>query len=609
MNIIYDVETYPNCFTLSATIAELPFLNWQFEITPWQDDSRAICEWVWSMKSKGYRMVGFNNVSFDYPILHTLLMAGKLTAGSLYEKAIAIIDSHDSDRWRHQVRPSDRLIPQIDLFLIHHFDNVARATSLKELAFNMRCDYIDNLPFPVGTVLDREQLEVLKKYNRSDVHITCDFFHKSLSSIEFREKLQSMYGGLDWLNFNDTKIGKQFFRMQLENSGVTCYDYGQDGRKPKQTPRNPIVLKDAILPWVKFQSPEFTRVLEFLRGQEIHHTKGLFDNLTAIVDGFEFVFGLGGIHGSVNNLKFESDAEWVIRDVDVTSYYPMLAIKNGFYPEHLTPRFCEIYQTLFEERKKHKKKTPENEMLKLALNGVYGASNDVHSIFYDPLYTMKTTLNGQFLLCLLAEKVMPMGRLIQVNTDGLTILLRRSEEDQFNQELMTWENLTGLTLEQTEYRRMWVADVNNYLAEGVDGKVKGKGRYQYEGDWSRNHSALVVAKVAEKVLLTGGSIRETLRNWSDIMDFMIRVKIDRTSRLVDNYGNEYQRLTRYYVSEGGVNLFKLMPPLPGKGDTWRRFSIEAGRTVNVCNYIHHVGRPIDYDYYVNEVEKLVMVMQ
>ena len=63
-------------------------------------------------------------------------------------------------------------------------------------------------------------------------------------------------------------------------------------------------------------------------------------------------------------------------------------------------------------------------MLKLALNGVYGDSNNVFSVFYDPLFTMSITLNGQLLLCLLAENLMenvPGLKIIQCNTDGITV--------------------------------------------------------------------------------------------------------------------------------------------------------------------------------------------
>ena len=65
-----------------------------------------------------------------------------------------------------------------------------------------------------------------------------------------------------------------------------------------------------------------------------------------------------------------------------------------------------MYAGLKEQRVRFPKGSPENAMLKLALNGVYGDSNNQYSVFYDPLYTMKTTLNGQLLLCLLAEKLL-----------------------------------------------------------------------------------------------------------------------------------------------------------------------------------------------------------
>ena len=47
----------------------------------------------------------------------------------------------------HTVKPTDRYVDQLDLFLIHHFDNRARSTSLKVLEFNMRADNISDLPF------------------------------------------------------------------------------------------------------------------------------------------------------------------------------------------------------------------------------------------------------------------------------------------------------------------------------------------------------------------------------------------------------------------------------------------------------------------------------
>ena len=461
----YDTETFPNVFTVAFEHAEAP-LTWMFEISDWRNDSKEIIAFLQHLKETNARLVGFNSLGFDYPVLHTLIRMGHGDAKTLYDKAQAIIQSQDNeDRWAHQVNPSDRFIEQIDLFKIHHFDNKARATSLKVLEFNMRSDDIQDLPFKVGTYLTREQVEKLKQYNRHDVAQTKLFYYKTLDMIRFREELTVKYNR-DFMNHNDTKIGKDYFVMKLEEAGVPCYDYSDKGRKPRQTPRPQLALRDAILPWIQFEQPEFVRVLNWLKNQTITETKGVFNDLVARVDGFDFVFGLGGIHGSIESEVVESNDELVIVDLDVSSYYPNLAICNRFYPKHLGVEFCDIYKNLYEQRKTYPKGSAENAMLKLALNGVYGDSNNKFSVFYDPLFTMSVTLNGQLLLCVLAENLIRIKdlRLIQINTDGITVRLPRTEMAHLQEVRQWWERLTGLQLEEALYKRMLIANVNNYIA-------------------------------------------------------------------------------------------------------------------------------------------------
>jgi hypothetical protein len=459
----------------------------------------------------------------------------------------------------------------------------------------------------VGSVLNREQITLLKKYNAYDVTATKAFYQKSLPMIEFRQALTKKYNR-DFMNHNDTKIGKDYFAMQLEAAGVQLYNYGPNGRVPVQTLRPRIALNDAILPWIKFQHPEFQRVLDWMRSQVITQTKGALKDITAVVNGFEFVFGTGGIHGSVENRVIEADFEWCIIDLDVSSYYPNLAIVNRFAPEHLGDTFCDIYADLYEQRKKFAKGTAENAMLKLALNGTFGDSNNKFSIFYDPLFTMKITLNGQLLLCLLAEQLMmiPDLQLIQVNTDGATVRVKREHEDKVTAVRQWWEGATGLQLEEARYSRMFIRDVNNYAAEGGKGN-KLKGAYEYDRDWHQNHSALVIPKVAEQVLLYDAPIAETIRNHQDIFDFCLKVKVPRSSHLLADE-KPIQNTTRYYVAIGGVELIKVMPPLAGKTE-WRRFQVEAGRKVCVCNDMKDAVLPIDYAYYEAEVEKLTLALR
>ena len=611
-DIVWDIETFPNVFTLAAEHAWLP-IKWEFEISDWRNDSRAIIEFVQYLKQTDARMVGFNSLGFDYPVLHTLIRMGHSDANTLYQKAMAIINSQDEDgsKWMHQVNPSDRFVQQIDLFKIHHFDNKARATGLKVLEFNMRSDNIEDLPFPVGTVLTQGQVPVLKAYNAHDVAQTKKFYHQTLDMIQFREELTRKYDR-DFMNHNDTKIGKDYFVMKLEEAGVACYDFGPKGRTPRQTKRPVIHLKDAILPWINFEHPEFNRVMNWLKAQTITETKGVFTDLTATVNGFTFVFGLGGIHGSVESEVIESDGEYVIVDLDVTSYYPNLAITNGFHPTHLGKEFVSIYKHLFEQRKSYPKKSAESAMLKLALNGVYGDSNNQFSVFYDPLFTMSITLNGQLLLCLLAEGLMhiPGLRLIQVNTDGLTVKVPREHKLLVDMARAAWQLRTGLNLEEAVYKAMMIRDVNNYIGVFENGSTKRKGAYEYDMEWHQNHGAMVVAKVAEKVLVDGAPIRQTLQKWPDIMDFMLRTKVPRSSHLAierDGMTSQLQNITRYYIAEGGGRLFKWMPPLKAKPEQWRKIGVESGWGVQPCNDIREAGKlPVDFDYYVQEVEKLCL---
>lgn len=613
-DFIYDIETYPNAFTLNGKFVDAPFC-YRFEISDRKNDSRNIVVFMNMLRRDGHRMVGFNNLGFDYPVIHMLYRMGYSDAATLYEKAQSIVGSQDNEKFSHMVYATDRIVDQLDLYKIHHFDNKARATGLKALEFRMRSDVIEDLPFPVGTHLSNEQIDILHEYNWRDITETEKFYLSSVDMIRFREELTAKYSR-DFINHNDTKIGKDYFIMKLEEAGVQCYEYNpKTGRTPKQTIRRVIHLKDAILPWVTFREPEFVRVLNWLREQTIAETKGVFDNLTARVDGFEFVFGTGGIHGSVESRVVESDDECVILDLDVSSYYPNLAISNGFYPEHLGRDFCEIYKHLYEQRKGYAKDTAENAMLKLALNGVYGDSNNKFSVFYDPLFTMKITLNGQLLLCMLAESLMQIDSLemIQINTDGLTIRAPRSEVQLVHYWVTQWEDRTGLQMETAEYSRMFIRDVNNYIAEYTSGKVKRKGAYEYKKAWHQDSSALVVPLVAEQVLLHGASIRDTVTSWPNAMDFMLLAKIPRSSYLTINYGHGDERLqntTRYCVTKDGGALTKWMPPLAKKPDQWRKISVQSGYKATVCNNVSPMlALDIDYDYYINEVEKLCLTLR
>lgn len=139
--------------------------------------------------------------------------------------------------------------------------------------------------------------------------------------------------------------------------------------------------------------------------------------------------------------------------------------------------------------------------------------------------------------------------------------------------------------------------------------IKRKGAYEYRRDWHQDHSALVVPKAAEAHLLLGTNIREFVTNHQDIYDFLMCAKAPKGSRLVWHIdGEDYPltKLVRYYVSKTGGELVKIMPPLAKESDKWRRIGIAKGWKVKPCNRIDEATAPIEYEWYIQEVEKLVL---
>ena len=609
---VHDIENYPNVFLFGAihALTETPYI---FEISHRRDDRQAFYLFTEYLREHRAEEVGYNNLGYDYPVQHSILNnIMYITNADIYKKGDSIINAGDENRFAHMVWEKDWIVPQLDLYKIHHFDNQAKRTSLKTLEFNMRMENIEDLPFTPGTYLTDSQIDTLRQYLIHDLKATLMFYKHSKKLIDFRRELSAKYGR-NFMNHNDTKIGKDYFIMELEKSGIQCFEPGS--RKPRQTHRPSIALNSVIFPYVRFEQPEFNRVLNWLRQQVITETKGVFTDLSADINGFSFDFGTGGIHGSIESQTIRSTENYVIIDLDVASFYPNLAISNELYPAHLGKQFCTIYKNVYDMRSSYPKGTPENAMLKLALNGVYGDSNNVYSPFYDPAYTMAITINGQLLLCMLAEELLkiPGLSMIQANTDGLTVYVPRVFTGQVEQVRHAWEKLTRLQLEEAIYDVMFIRDVNNYIAVYEGGKkVKRKGAYCHSVDlgWHQNHSMQVVAKAAEAALVHNKDIRDFITSHEDIHDFMLVTKVPRNSKLL--WGDkQVQNITRYYVSTDGAPLTKVMPPLAkslklNSDAPERRMSVCKGWLTTECNDMKRFNRAtLNYDFYIKEAEKLV----
>jgi hypothetical protein len=263
------------------------------------------------------------------------------------------------------------------------------------------------------------------------------------------------------------------------------------------------------------------------------------------------------------------------------------------------------------------KGTGFNEAIKLALNGAYGQSNAEHSFFHDPKFLLQITLNGQLLLCMLISWIIeqePNATILQANTDGITVHIRSDRRHVIEECVERWCDMTKLVMEYAHYQEMYIRDVNSYLGIFTNGEIKAKGAYVTNPEWHQDHSALVIPKAAQQILRYGGKIDETVMNWSDIMDFMILAKVNRSTTLnyvIDGVDHPIQGTNRVIVTRNGGELVKLMPPTEkmieeGKTSN-RRIGMLKDRFVTVANDLSCMDTfDIDYSYYIDGVEKLVL---
>lgn len=645
----YDLETYPNIFLFSGKFFDSPEV-YTLEISDRKNQRSELLSHLSYVQNTRAYMVGFNSLQFDYPVLHDLLaqpytfdamhahlLGTKITEGGSYGKPSP-----------YSIRMSDRILPQIDLVKINHFDNPNKRTSLKALQFAMRSESVEDLPFALRN-LNHQEMDELISYNIHDVLETEKFLILNMHFIKMRQELidNGVLSG-DVLNYSDVKIGTEYLIRKIGRT--KCFI---SGSKPRQSVRANVEFKDVILSKVHFRTEQFGAVLDWFKGINYWTGQEKKPKLEIDLGGIPFVFGLGGVHASVSSQYFESNETHVVKDVDVSGMYPAVANVNGFAPEHLGNDFVMAYRQMAADRKQYPKGSAMNLVLKLANNGASGNFENSYSCLYDPKCAYSVRINGQLQLLQLAEllSLIPGLKLIQANTDGVTAIVPREVEHLFNLWCNDWEAQTGYKLEHVDYKKMWIRDVNNYMAIAMDGTIKRKGAYwypikaeDYQGssgsNWNKDFSNLSAQKGIEAVHILGARAEEIVKLIDNPFDFMIRYKVRGSDVLY--VGDKPQLKTvRYYVSTKGEPMKKVAPP-KGEVGTWKRrngmadsefndilktvpagvwdarihtkkkskyaevvTSVESGWRVRVCNKASDFNwSDVDWSYYVEQIEKL-----
>jgi hypothetical protein len=642
---IYDKEAYPNCFIFGGKFRGDQQYQ-QFEISDRMNQLTDLVSWLGYLRNLGVEMMGFNNLEYDYPILHELITNPyTFTYQRAFEVSQQIITQENRNIRIPGIKLEHRYIPQIDLRKINHFDNPARMTSLKALQFAMRSPSLEDLPFKIRP-LEHHEKDQLKSYNLHDLDETERFSYKCDHMIQARREYlaEGILQG-DVLNYSDVKIGEALLVAKIGRN--KCYS----GSKARGTFRPHIAFNKIILNKIYYRTEAYNEVLSWFKAQNVYDNDENSPGMKKNLAGLDFHFGVGGLHASADNKIFHTDDEYQIIDIDVAGMYVAVAIANRFAPEHLGESFVVAYKDIQQARARYPKGSSMNAALKLAGNGAYGKSNSVFSPMYDPQYLLSITTNGQLQILQLVEfiEMLPFCELIQANTDGITVRVRKDMIPWFNMWCREWEKMTGLVLEEVLYKRMWIRDVNNYIAEKMDGKLKLKGAYwypateaDYEGVWYKDFSNLASIKAAVRAIVDSWPLEAAVKLVTDPFDFMQRYKATGESRLF--IGDQEQLKTvRYYVSVSGQPMKKVSPPKGEMGqfkrknrisdkyfndvmkeigkDKWddrihtknkskysiNETAVNSGYKVKECNRVEKFDfKDVDWNYYIEEAKKLII---
>lgn len=580
---IYDIETLKSCFTYTGynintkEIVQYVLHKDRFELD----------ELIKHLKFCKY-LIGFNNINFDYPIIHFILNQVKKDIwesceyeeiiNDIYKEAQKIIEVQNNSMLNPvfiSIRDSEVLIPQLDLFRIWHYDNKARSTSLKALEVSMNYPNVMDMPIShTKEDITLEEIDNILEYNLNDVLATYEFYKKTIENdkINLRKLIRSKYK-LPCLNWNNGKIGENLIlKLYCDKTGLNPWEV-----RKLRSKRLQINLKDCVPDNIYFKSNEFNKLLDFYNNKTVTETKGSVD-YSLIFKGVKYQYGTGGTHAAIKSGLYESNDKYIIKSCDVSSLYPNLPIVYGFYIEHLGIEFLEVYKNDIVGVRLAEKSKPKDQQDKAIIDGYkeaanipYGKSNDINSFLYDPLYCLKTTISGQLVISMLCEQLsnIPNSQILMVNTDGAEIKIPRKYEELYNNICKSWEKHTNLVLEFEDYKKMWLADINNYGSISFKGKIKNKGRFEVnkvignEPAYHKDNSFKIVPLAIQEFFVNNIPVEETIKNHKNIYDFCGRQKfkgkdygfinIIKDNKIVTE---KQQKIVRYYISTNGSSFIK-----------------------------------------------------
>lgn len=643
---VYDFETISNCFTAcfksKSTGERRQFVIWK-EINQFEEFMQFIFNEVSGE-------IGYNCVKFDGQIQQKLIdnynklkdKDSDYITKFIHDYVQYIINLQNENKWLDY--PEWKLsIKQLDLFLIHHFDNEAKRTSLKWIQFMIDWPDIREMNLEHHEKVEtKEQLDELLYYNWNDVEST-DAFHnitvgktelseyKGKNKVQLRIDIQEKFGDKSCMNWNDVKIGDELnFKNYQRRTGESKKEIID-----RRIYRTEVNLRECIADYVSFKTEPFQRLLREIKSTTVTTKSPSFEKQITV--GYTtHIIKLGGLHSNEKPRRIVPREDQLLRDADQGGQYPAALAKRGLHPEHLDPFWnvqigsnMDIRDAMKPFAKTDKKAKSIVELYKLANNGgAFGKLGEPTSWQRDTKTLWSVTIGCQMEILMLVEELELNGiSVVSSNTDGIVSLFTKDKEETYKTICAEWEKKIGAEklgkLEFTDYKELIQTSVNDYIAIKVDGEVKKKGDFMTEFELHKNKSRRIIPMALEKHYVDKLDAEEFIKNHKNIYDFCCAVRAKGTDSLKltdtrERTDTKLQKTVRYYVAKSNNMLVKVMKPLENKIPTYqiglfggvddgtREHQIEAGHRITVFNqYEEREDYGINYDYYINKTKETI----
>lgn len=526
--VVFDIEVFPEWWCLVHTHPD--------DITQKVVISSDTPNYMRKIKQliPGNCLMGFNIKNYDLRILNGIIHS--CDPYRLYELSKNIIEHQDDEGFVEKADPFNNYTYWNKFNFSDLFDDW-RFGSLKEFESNIGMSIRESeISFDRTNLTECEKEEIIR-YCIHDVEATVKLLEFRREYIDSKKMLSEMF---------EIPIDKALKSTNAKLCALVLE------AEPKQR-----VLD------TKFVIP--TRVESYLRTNLPENVIDLFaylNNDSKEVKLFEnnITFGIGGIHSVYSeNIVAKSDDEYVLMNIDVTSYYPNLMMKFDYLSRNVAKpeKYKEIYDLRVELKRqageeaklngksdKWKLLNAQQNALKLILNTTYGATKNKYNALYDEYQASSLCYLGQLLLAALANKIYATvgATIIQTNTDGILIKVKRSLLEDVRALVKEWENLTGFTMEEDFIVMFFQRDVNNYI-EVTDNPKK---PYKLKGKWTNQAEDTIAnlnAPITHEALLLyytqNVPIEDTINKCTDLKKFCLTAKTGRTyTKTYYYYNNE-----------------------------------------------------------------------